>query len=226
MRECCRICEQLQFDQTDLEANPWNTILFESPNFVVMPTLGAIVEGWTLIVSKKHYLCMGALEENFSPELTELTNFISRALTECYGQVANFEHGPSQPKQLVGCGVDHAHLHVVPIEKNLIKGVESIFKKHLIWNKVNNLKDAADYYDKGVPYLYVDQPTSGAFLTTDSEIPSQLFRKVISFYSGQPDRYNWRSFPEKENVIATINTIENWKIKNGIETFIQPAGVI
>ncbi len=40
--------------------DPWDQVLLETANFVVVPTIGAIVEGWLLVVSKEGLVCMGA----------------------------------------------------------------------------------------------------------------------------------------------------------------------
>lgn len=41
-----------------------NTIIDEIDNFVVLPTIGALVDGYLMIVSKKHINSMSELKEN------------------------------------------------------------------------------------------------------------------------------------------------------------------
>jgi len=221
MNESCRLCRKLTKEKIDLESNPWDTIILQSQNFVVLPTVGAIVKGWVLVVPKKHYLCMGALENYLLAELNELCDFVSSKLQSYYGPVAIFEHGPSKPKQLIGCGVDHAHLHIVPTRCNLVEGVRQVFTDSLKWNGVTGIKEATKYYIKGLPYLYINQPMYGTYLATHKNIPSQLFRKAISLYAGVPHRYDWRNFPEKDNVIDTLETLKEWKIQNNIDSIVN-----
>ena len=49
----------------------YNVRLYETENFAVIPSLGSIVEGWLLIIPKKHYLSYGYLSsEELYKELT------------------------------------------------------------------------------------------------------------------------------------------------------------
>src|SRR5258708_29134184 len=104
----CRLCCR------DMSANPWNEPLFESENFVVVPSLGALVEGWFLLLPKDHYLCMGALPQSLLDEMMQLRQTVLSFAEGTYEDICAFEHGPHQENRSIGCGVDHAHLHLVP----------------------------------------------------------------------------------------------------------------
>ena len=52
-------CVFCNIDKSKLE----NTIIDESDNFVVLPTIGALVDGYLMIISKKHINSMSELEE-------------------------------------------------------------------------------------------------------------------------------------------------------------------
>src|SRR5262245_23869638 len=118
------------------ETQPWDEILVQTPNFVVVPTVGALVEGWLLIVSKDPYVCMGAIDAGLHDELSELLVFCSTAVRECFGAAAIFEHGPSSTGLRVGCGVDHAHVHVLPAPGGLIAGTTSVSQVEFGWHRV------------------------------------------------------------------------------------------
>lgn len=182
---------------------PWNTILLESPHFVVMPSLGALVEGWLLIVSKAHYLCMGALPPAERAELQALTAQVSATLEACYGPVARFEHGPAVACQQVGCGVDHAHLHLVPTDCDLLAGAREILPDHVAWESADGLPSIYHYHAAGLPYLYLEQQ-GRSFAATAPDLPSQFFRKVLARHVGEPGRWNWRECAFEPNVAATV----------------------
>lgn len=215
MKETCRFCTKLAMGCTEQEAGPWDRVLFQSPNFVALPTLGAITEGWVLLVSKKHYLCMGALCDDLFSELDVFRKFVSHVLQDCYGAIGVFEHGPARPKQAVGCGVDHAHLHMLPTACNLISGVQEVFPDPLQWRAVKGIHDVAAFYSAGLPYLYVEQPLGEAYATTHSNFQSQLFRRVIASSIGRAERYDWRTYHEEQNVESTVRTLEKWVSRNG-----------
>lgn len=221
MRETCSFCAKIASGQADQEACPWDRVLFQSPNFVVLPTVGAIVEGWLLLVPKKHYLCMAALGNDLLSELNKLREYVSLVLQDCYGSIAVFEHGPARPKQAVGCGVDHAHLHMLPTNCNLIDGIREVFPDSLQWRSVKGIQDAAAFYTAELPYLYVEQPLNEAYLASHPNLPSQLFRRVLAAYTGRPERYDWRTFPEEHNVESTVRTLEAWTSRNG-GNLVQP----
>ncbi len=189
-------------------------VLFQSKNFVALPTLGAIVEGWILIVPKKHQLCMGALNKELFSELDMFRKKVYDVLSACYGPIVIFEHGPSNPEQQVGCGVDYAHLHMLPFKYNLIRKHDEIFSNYFKWNPINGMKDTSKFYKKGLPYLYVEQPLGNAFITTHPNIPSQLFRRVVASSIGHPERYDWKTYPEDKNIESTISTLKAWESRN------------
>ena len=119
-----------------LRERPWDQVLHETDHFVVVPTVGALVEGWLLIITKQPYLCMGGMPTGEFHELSSLKELVCSVLSECYGDITVFEHGPSQPGQGVGCGVDHAHLHVLPAICQLTQGVPAVTKAVLEWDPV------------------------------------------------------------------------------------------
>jgi len=83
-------------------------ILFESDNFVVVPTIGSIVPGWLLVVPRSHFLSVGSYSAARFQEFVKIQEAAAEALRECFGPVSCFEHGAVREREPVGCGVDHA----------------------------------------------------------------------------------------------------------------------
>src|SRR5260370_23725079 len=90
MSACCLCSNLVSANSSDY----WNRPLFESANFVVIPSLGSLVEGWVLIVPKKHFICMGALPADLLPELQQTKSAMATMLTQQYVQVCAFQHVP------------------------------------------------------------------------------------------------------------------------------------
>jgi diadenosine tetraphosphate (Ap4A) HIT family hydrolase len=197
----------LESTRDDVGCEPWDQVLIQTPNFVVLPTIGAIVEGWVLLVPKKHYLCIGALKNELLLELEELKSLVSEILQDCYGAITVFEHGPASTGHPVGCGIDHAHLHMVPTKCDLIKGVREVFPHSLQWIEARGIKDTVTYYEKGLSYLYIEQPIGKAYLASHLSLVSQLFRRVIAVSVGHPERYDWNIFKEQHIVELTVNKL-------------------
>src|SRR5260370_1238798 len=94
----CYLCDELNADIP----KAWNEPLFESTNFVVIPSLGALIQGWLLLVPRKHHICMGSLAEDSLHEMLQMKAAIASVMQQEYGSVCAFEHGPSKQQSQVG----------------------------------------------------------------------------------------------------------------------------
>ena len=212
MKKACAFC-QLADTESSHQEPIWNTVLFQSPNFVALPTIGSLVEGWLLIATKRHYICMGALENSLAHELCDFKHLVLDALQNCYGDVATFEHGPSYEQQAVGCGVDHAHLHLVPSKRALKNDLATFYDTTLKWGKVTKTQNPSSCFHAGKAYLHIEQENDGEYILTDLSIKSQSFRRVVAEHVGQPDQYNWREHPYFHNATSTVQTLQEWKLR-------------
>lgn len=185
----------------------WDTVLMETEHFVVVPTVGALVEGWLLVITKGRFLCMGELPQTHWPELQALTSDVTALLKNVYGSAVVFEHGPAATRQAIGCGVDHAHLHILPVEFDLIHSAERVQPCKLDWEDVPSVRESIRIYREGRPYLYIEQPLGRGRITYAEAAPSQFFRRVIAEHLGIPSKYDWRSYPMADNVEKTIHAL-------------------
>lgn len=205
MSNCC-LCSSLAAANS---REFWNQPVFETANFVVVPSLGSLVEGWVLIVPKSHFICMGALPANLWDEMTDLKASVAATLTVKYGEICVFEHGPCAPDRKVGCGVDHAHLHLLPVPPKLdLAGAAAVF----LSPKDEWLSLAYEYCRSAfldhADYLYVEQPLGAGRIMRGKALGSQIFRKAIAKELGKEDEFNWRDYPCLHNVRATIRTLQ------------------
>lgn len=202
----CRFCDTLTMT---VPTEKWNTALLESPNFVVLPSLGALVEGWLLVVPKQHALCVGALSAFVLDELNEIKDAISLALERVYGPICAFEHGPSKPNTAVGCSVDHAHLHLVPSSFDLGSAAEEYLPAGAQWTPAR-LQDCRTAHHSLSNYLYFEQPIGVGYITTHPKLGSQVFRRAFAKAGGRPDQFNWREYDHLPQVLATIANAYRW----------------
>lgn len=184
----------------------WDSPLFESDNFVVIPSLGALVEGWLLIVPKAHFISFRNLSAALLDEFEELKRHVVQVQQNLYGAICGFEHGPAACNRTVGCGVDHAHFHLVPYSMKLTELATPFLPMNAIWYNcsVHQIKLRVPP-DKD--YLYLEQPIGNGMVLSDDNIQSQVFRRGIADSEGISEQYNWRQFSQQENVIATIKRI-------------------
>jgi ATP adenylyltransferase len=193
----CRLC----FDS--LQANVWNEPLFESEHFIVLPSLGALVEGWLLLVPKDHFICIGALPESVIAEMEGIKAVVTSFLTECYGDLSVFEHGPHVEKLQIGCGVDHAHLHFVPLTFDLANAVAPFLPRDITWSSAR-YQECRNAFLRGEDYLYFEQPLGNGRIAINTAFDGQIFRRGIAATLGRLDEYNWREHPQFSNITATI----------------------
>jgi diadenosine tetraphosphate (Ap4A) HIT family hydrolase len=203
----CRLCSQLAPQET---AREWNRPLFESLNFVALPSVGALVEGWLLLVPKRHFISLGGLPGSLLAEFGEFKELLCSVLGQCYGTVSAFEHGPTAAGRALGCGVDHAHLHLVPLLFDLSNEILPLMPSGAAW-KPAGIDDCRAAYLRGEDYLYFEQPIGSGRIATHDRFGSQLFRRAVASHIGIPQQYNWREFEQEPIVMATIRRIRAWQ---------------
>lgn len=186
-------------------------VLLETDHFVVVPTVGQIVEGYLIIVTKKHYLSMGHLPPSMYAELRWVSDQTSRVLQGVYGiDCIQFEHGPVGPSQSGGSCVNHAHLHVVPID--LDASVDII--PHLALMETVEIDEypasAQRMLTRNKSYLYIkpsEGNTNGAILVDATGLPSQYMRRIIAKIVGKPDEWDWAVFVGERELLACLEKL-------------------
>lgn len=190
----CRFCDIFSGTMTTQGIDqPW----LSDSKYVAIVSVGALVPGWSLISPIAH-------ATNMSPSFddSEFWSFTSKAeniLRNRYGKICVFEHGAQFSGSRTGCGTDHAHLHMVPLDFSLSQ--EAIrFDPALVWKRCPISEIAIN--TNGREYLFVSddfrgQETIGLLCILEAPI-SQYFRKVIATRNGMSDFYNYRHFPMLE----------------------------
>ena len=89
-----------------------DTIVFSTEKHIVVPTLGSILPFWFLVIPRLHTLNYAAQPHSTRVELSLIIRKL-RSLMKAAEDPLVFEHGPAQPDSVVGCGCDHAHMHVL-----------------------------------------------------------------------------------------------------------------
>jgi hypothetical protein len=176
-------------------------IVEETPRFVALPAFGQLVEGYMLLCARQHILSIGASlsEPGYTKELTALLLRVQERLRLLYtSRSILFEHGAAEPGGSIGCGTDHAHLHVVPAEIDLLPHIE---REDLDWRPIRSLDRLGHLASLGNAYLYyVDVSGQGWVCTVQQSFESQYLRKALARAVGDPQRWDWRQHPMPERV--------------------------
>lgn len=76
----CRFCDI----SNGISKSPADTIFAHNDKYFAISSVGALVEGWSLIVPRKHCCSMKNIYADKS--FIEFSNTIVKALKDCYGQ--------------------------------------------------------------------------------------------------------------------------------------------
>lgn len=184
----CRFCRA---PNTPASA-PWDTVMLEHGGFQVMPSKGAMVEGWLLVVPNAHCLSLRELSHASAAQLDAVVESSIRHVAAHYGAPTLFEHGAATPGSAFGCGIDHAHLHVVPLPFNLAEQAASL--GGFDWNVSDAPWRMAEILS--APYLAVKSPNARWVTATPRSVPRQFFRRVIAQELGRAEQFDYDEFPE------------------------------
>ncbi len=187
----CRFCEYLRNSSPQEGINtPW----VSDGTYSALVSVGALVSGWTLICPIEHELNMATHYR--SAEMWAFVSTVEDLVRQRYGEVRLFEHGARFDGSLTGCGTDHAHLHLVPLDFLLIEEALQ-FDRTKVWQPC--LASDIEEHTGGQEYLFVADcfardRTEGmlCLLTKDT---SQFFRRVIAHRLGLSDCFDYRRHP-------------------------------
>lgn len=197
----CRFCSVLTRAGNDYDS-PW----LAEDSYKAIVSVGALVPGWTLVCPVDHSLnLLGHYRRSgFWDFASTAANVVQRR----YGSCAFFEHGANQDGSLTGCGVGHAHGHIVPLAFSLEDEVHRTAPE-LNWKRCRATDIAT--IANGKEYLFVASvyggpETLGSLCVLESPI-SQFVRRVIACRLGVGDLYDYNKYPMLEIVRATAREL-------------------
>ncbi|MCL2065536.1 MAG: nucleoside 2-deoxyribosyltransferase [Candidatus Cloacimonetes bacterium] len=201
--ESCRFCSiSEQAKKNEIQ----DTVLYEDEHFYVITTLGCMVKGYIMIVSKKHINSMCYLTAVEWENLELLINYFREQLKMIYGiYPVIFEHGASYvDTNKSACCVLHAHIHIVPFKLSTQEKMVTSLEMKKLENFKNLFSAGTDR-----PYVFFMDNDKNLFFhdASDTVLPSQLIRKWIAKDIGS-ECWDWRQYPFVENIIATIDDIK------------------
>ncbi len=190
-------------DRTKFEAR----LVGEKKNFWIVATLGQISDGgYLLLIPKRHVSCFGAMEESEISEAEIIQDEICQAIFEEYGFIPGiiFEHG------IVGQTIKHAHLHFIPIFRNITNRIRADFPENEIMG-IESLIDLRNLYvERQEPYLlWKDCDMShGYVLCWNPKARPEYLRIAVAEVIGRPERGSWRNMdPELDKQLWTETVI-------------------
>lgn len=173
-----------------------------------MPTIGQIFAGSLLVLPVEHWERFSDLPDQ---DLEDLPAFLDRLMQSSLGtnsqNVVMFEHG-AQSTSLGGCGIYHAHIHIVPVpdrvewQEVLPEGLAT----PAFVPAIRQLRSSAEYL------IFRDTQGEIAYSECSENFTygSQYFRRVLAQHFGVSSPWDWRTYTESEkSLVDTILHFED-----------------
>ncbi len=161
-----------------------------SKSLVVAPTVGPLRQGHMLLLPIEHVTSLGRVTVPTARELLTVIDEVKSLLKERFGSIISFEHGTTGEERAGGCGIDHAHVHFLPLPTE-IEGLPPV--PGAAWAALggNWLEDLQRLSAEGQPYVYFETQSRGRYVTTATSLPSQFMRRWVAEQIGLTT-WDWR----------------------------------
>lgn len=192
-------------------AEPWDVEVLGNAQFAVVPSMGSLVPGWLLAVPRTAKLNLSGLNPAYKSSLSKLIDEVGTGLKGLPGEVYCFEHGSVYHGSLAGCGVDQAHLHIVPLEFDLVAAAK--LYDDVEWSDLDAKNDPLTQLPKDGEYIAIWRWSDGVGLMGKPQKPtSQWVRRVIAHSLGVSEEWNYRTHPQHQNVQSTLTELKALEI--------------
>jgi ATP adenylyltransferase len=186
---------------------PYDRPILESDRYLAVASLGGFLPGWTLIIPRDHELNLS--QRYADPAFLDFAAEVQRAVSTTFGNTVMFEHGANHAGSSTGCGTDHAHMHLVPLEASLT-ALATSYGTPDPWQRypISELHRVA-----GAEYLFVSDQfehakTSGLLQLLRAP-RSQFFRRVIAEHLGMPGLADYRQEPLESLATSTATRLRD-----------------
>jgi len=176
--------------------------LMGTDRFRVVPSLGQIVEGHLLIAPVSHYRALADMSREDVNTLSDLCQMVRSTLQLVYGQCIFFEHGV-RSALAGGCGIDHAHMHAVPVRA---QGVLNVLTREYGGRPIYSLEEIKQELRPEQSYLYFEDYSAKRYVFPVDSLPSQYLRRLVAQSIGKSD-WDWRACGHEPDLISAIQRL-------------------
>ncbi len=171
---------------------------------LAVPSLGAFIDGWLLIVPKRHMLSLAEMSRDECEQFKDFATHVRQRLEQMYGPAVEFEHGSAGSSRSAGCGVDHAHSHLVPFDeplRPLIAALGPDFDE-MEWSP---LDENGPCPDLDQDYITICDST-GSWITYSRSLPGQVVRRALAEWKGEY-RWDWKANLHQDRAVRTLASL-------------------
>jgi diadenosine tetraphosphate (Ap4A) HIT family hydrolase len=164
--------------------------------------MGQIAEGHVLLVPKRHVTAMAQLTTIETDQLDDLCGRVRKFLHDAYGECIFFEHGIRKAGS-GGCGVEHAHMHAIPVDGGVVLDV---LVGNFHGSKIDRIQDIRGTVCQESSYLFFENCHGDRYVFAAPCIPSQYMRKVVCDSLGKCN-WDWRNSGDEPELLATLQRV-------------------
>jgi diadenosine tetraphosphate (Ap4A) HIT family hydrolase len=191
----------------------WDREILRTDRFVAVPSAGSLVAGWTLVVPRRPMLNLSQTKADERVELDAISNRIADWLGRRGQEVYFFEHGSRSVGSLTGCGVDQAHLHVVPLPFDLIAAATARTEAGIVWRDARETEPPFDTLPVHGEYVALwSRGDRRTMIGAVTKPVSQWIRRVIADELGIGAQWNYRRHPQLDRVRETLALLRSLQI--------------
>ena len=189
-------------------------VLWSDGTLFAMPCIGQLQPGHFMIMPINHHAtfrdagaALGPLDKCIAAGIEHVRILLD--LDAC--DLVVFEHGARDPCD-GGCGIYHAHLHVVPIEQKL--DVASVFTLQMP-HAASSLEDLFKATSQSTSYALAGIWGEGYLCQQlSAPLPSQFMRRQLAKALGR-EQWDWRESWREPSMLAAMSSIQTYR-RHGI----------
>ena len=207
-----RFATLLQGSNTTAEI--YDRPLLERQDWLVAPTLGAIVPNWVLVIPRMRALNFREWQRKTGKKPELIVSAVCQHLGLRHADVIWFEHGPTERGSVSGCGVDYAHLHILFNPHFTFEALtdQARSMSKLDW-QLTVTSQAYDFLSEADSYFVAGSGEQAISALNVESAGSQFFRRVIGSLTGRNELWDYRCHRHSDNITTTI---KNFQILEGV----------
>lgn len=187
-------------------------ILWADESLFAIPCIGQLEVGHFLVIPVQHHCTLRDTNSAVGPigaNVAIAIEFACEALGLTNRELLVFEHGARDPQD-GGCGIYHAHLHVVPVMRTF--DLPTLFDLQLS-DRAKTLDDALAKIAPGSSYALAGiWGEEFRYQPLATPLPSQFMRRKVANALGK-DQWDWRqSWREPAMLEATASIMARRQI--------------
>lgn len=163
-------------------------VILRSRSFLVVLDTAPLAEGHVLIITESHVSSLAGLSRPERDELDAVKRDAESLLRKAYGPISYFEHGAERFARHAGACIDHAHLHLVPGDFDILPYVARDYPE------VESFASYAGVLESfaGRPYLMFGREPDQIFGVHAPACATQYLRRLVSHATGSRTMWSWR----------------------------------